>query len=64
MDSFHEHTLYELLEVGPGATLQELERAYRIARVTYQPSSAATYSIFSEEENGYTKESDGLIIER
>lgn len=44
-------TLYEILEVPPDATAPQLERAYRIARSTYQPASTATYSIFSDDEN-------------
>ncbi len=47
-----EQNLYEVLEVSPEATLQEIERAYRIARATYQPSSVATYSLWSEAESG------------
>lgn len=43
---------YEVLEVAQEATPQDIERAYRIARATYQPASTATYSIFSDEENG------------
>ena len=43
---------YEILEVSQEATPQDVERAYRIARATYQPASTATYSIFSDEENG------------
>ena len=43
---------YELLEVARDGTPQQVERAYRIARGTYVPSSAATYSVFSEEESG------------
>jgi curved DNA-binding protein CbpA len=46
-----DQNFYETLEVSPDATLQEIERAYRIARATYHPTSAATYSVFSEEEN-------------
>jgi flagellar biosynthesis protein FlhG len=45
-----ERDFYEVLEVSPEATLQEIERAYRIARATYQPSSVATYSLWSEAE--------------
>ena len=46
-----DQNFYETLEVPQDATLQSIERAYRIARATYQPTSAATYSVFSEEEN-------------
>ena len=47
-----EQNFYEVLEISLDTTLQEIERAYRIARATYQPTSTATYSVFSEEENG------------
>lgn len=46
-----EQNFYEVLEVEPGTTLQQIERAYRIARATYQPGSTATYSLFSDEES-------------
>ncbi len=46
-----EQSYYEVLEVSPEATLQEIERAYRIAKATYQPNSLATYSLFSETES-------------
>ena len=32
-------------------TPQQIERAYRIARATYQPQSTATYSLFSTDES-------------
>jgi curved DNA-binding protein CbpA len=41
---------YELLEAPPDGTPQQIERAYRIARATYSPSSTATYSVFSADE--------------
>ena len=46
-----EQNHYELLEVGQGGSERQLERAYRIARATYEPSSVATYSVFSEKES-------------
>jgi hypothetical protein len=42
---------YEILDVSAEATLPELERAYRIARATYQPGSVATYSVFSDQDS-------------
>jgi curved DNA-binding protein CbpA len=51
MRQLWEQNYYEVLEVTPDTTLREIERAYRIARVTYHPSSGATYSIFSEEDS-------------
>ncbi len=51
MRPLSEQNFYETLEVPPDATLQSIERAYRIARATYHPTSAATYSVFSAEDN-------------
>jgi flagellar biosynthesis protein FlhG len=47
-----EQSYYEILEVKPSVDPGALQRAYVIARSTYQPDSAATYSIFSEEDSG------------
>ena len=41
---------YELLEVSPTATSQEIHRAYERARKVYEPNSIALYSLFSTEE--------------
>jgi curved DNA-binding protein CbpA len=46
-----EMTHYEVLEVGSDAGPEDLERAYRLARVTYAEDSLAIYSIFGEEES-------------
>jgi len=45
-----EQSYYELLEAPAEGTPQQIERAYRIARATYSPSSTATYSVFSADE--------------
>ncbi|HTO53956.1 MAG TPA: helix-turn-helix domain-containing protein [Myxococcota bacterium] len=45
-----EQSYYELLEAAPEGTPQQIERAYRIARATYAPSSTAVYSVFSADE--------------
>jgi curved DNA-binding protein CbpA len=45
-----EQSYYELLEAPTEGTPQQIERAYRIARATYAPSSTATYSVFSADE--------------
>ena len=50
MGHLDEQTHYEVLEVPVDATTVQIERAYRIARTTYQPTSAATYSLLSDEE--------------
>ena len=39
---------YEILEIPPHATREEIERAYRLARATYADDSLAGYSVFSE----------------
>lgn len=46
-----DQNFYEILEIPPDATGKHIERAYRIARATYQPASVATYPIFSDEDN-------------
>jgi hypothetical protein len=46
-----EQNYYDALDVSSDATLQEIERAYWIARSTYQTDSVATYSLFSDQEN-------------
>ena len=42
---------YELLEVSPTATSQEIHRAYERIRRVYEPNSIALYSLFSAEES-------------
>jgi curved DNA-binding protein CbpA len=46
-----EQNFYEILELTSDATDHEIDRAYRIARATYQPASTATYSLFSDADN-------------
>lgn len=41
---------YELLEVSPRATPQDIQRAYDRVRKIYDPNSIALYSLFSQEE--------------
>jgi len=38
---------YELLEVSPRATAQEVHKAYERVRRIYDPNSIALYSLFS-----------------
>ena len=45
-----EQTFYEILEVAPDATPQEIHAAYHRARTTYSPVSPALYSMFTREE--------------
>jgi len=56
MKTLAEMTHYEVLEVGPDAGSEELERAYRLARAAYAEGSLALYSIFSEEESSALRE--------
>ncbi len=46
-----DQNFYQVLELASEATSQDVDRAYRIARATYQPASTATYSLFSDDEN-------------
>jgi curved DNA-binding protein CbpA len=48
--SLAEQNYYELIEAPLDGTPQQIERAYRIARSAYLPSSAATYSLYSSED--------------
>jgi curved DNA-binding protein CbpA len=41
---------YELLEISPTATSQEIHKAYERIRRVYEPNSVALYSLFSPEE--------------
>jgi curved DNA-binding protein CbpA len=41
---------YELLEVSPTATAQEIHKAYERVRRVYEPNSIALYSLFTPEE--------------
>jgi curved DNA-binding protein CbpA len=41
---------YELLEVNPRATTQEIHKAYERVRRIYDPNSIALYSLFSSDE--------------
>lgn len=45
-----ELNFYELLEVEPSATPQDIHRAYDRIRKVYDPNSIALYSLFSPEE--------------
>lgn len=51
MRPLSEQNYYEALDISSDATLQEIERAYWIARSTYQTNSVATYSLYSDQEN-------------
>jgi curved DNA-binding protein CbpA len=41
---------YELLEISPQATSQEIHKAYERIRRVYDPNSIALYSLFTAEE--------------
>lgn len=41
---------YELLNVDRNASIQEIERAYELCKMTYQTESIAHYSLLSEKE--------------
>jgi flagellar biosynthesis protein FlhG len=50
MRELSELSHYEVLEVGPEASVEDLERAYRIMRATFEEDSLATYSVCAPEE--------------
>ncbi len=50
MKNVYDLNYYELLEVSPGASTQEIHRAYERVRRIYEPNSIALYSLFTPEE--------------
>jgi len=50
MKPLSEMTHYEILEISPDATDQEVERAYRMAQATWGVDGLATYSLYEEGE--------------
>jgi flagellar biosynthesis protein FlhG len=56
MKTLAEMTHYEVLEVEPEASSEDLERAYRLACVAYSEDSLATYSIFEEGDSSALRE--------
>ena len=50
MRSLAEQNYYELIEAPIDGSPQQIERAYRIARSAYLPSSTATYSLYTSED--------------
>ena len=56
MKPFSEQTYYEILELEPNATPDQIERGYRVARSTYATDSLATYSVYDESELGALQE--------
>lgn len=56
MKPLSEQNYYETLEVAPGASFEEIERAYKIALTTYAPDSLAGYSVFQEGDSELLRE--------
>ncbi len=50
MKKIEDLNYYELLEVPPTASAQEIHRAYERVRKIYEPNSIALYSLFTPEE--------------
>jgi curved DNA-binding protein CbpA len=50
MKDFREENFYELLDLTPGASQQEVEAAYQRARRIFSPDSVVTYALFQAEE--------------
>jgi DnaJ-class molecular chaperone len=46
----HKQSYYELLEIEPNASQEEILKAYNRARATYGNNSPALYSLFNKEE--------------
>lgn len=50
MSQFADQTFYEILEISPDSSQEEVHRAFQRAKQTYSPNSPALYSVFSKEE--------------
>ncbi len=50
MKKIEDLNFYELLEISPTASIQEIHRAYERIRRVYDPNSIALYSLFTAEE--------------
>ena len=50
MRDIHKQSYYELLEIEPSASQEEILKAYNRARATYGNNSPALYSVFNKEE--------------
>jgi curved DNA-binding protein CbpA len=50
MSHFSGQSFYEILEITPSATQEEIQKAFFKAKSTYSTSSPALYSVFSEDE--------------
>jgi curved DNA-binding protein CbpA len=48
MKALSEQDHYEILEIHSDASLEEIERAYRMSMITYADDSLAGYSVFSD----------------
>lgn len=48
MKPFSDQDHYEILEISRDATLEEIERSFRMAQATYADDSLAGYSVFGE----------------
>ncbi|MBW1713031.1 MAG: helix-turn-helix domain-containing protein [Deltaproteobacteria bacterium] len=51
MKNFRKQNYYELLEVSPVASLEEITRAYQSAMEAFNPDSVAVYSLFDNDED-------------
>lgn len=56
MKSPLEQDHYEVLEVGRAASLEEIERAYRVVRETYDGDNLALYSMFADRDAAQIRE--------
>ncbi len=63
MTSFDHQTHYEILEIRPDASAEDVERAYRMALSTYGSDSMAVYSLLGEEEVSSARERVELAYE-
>ncbi len=56
MKSLDEQDHYEILEIVPGVSQAEIERAYQLNRAAFADDSLALYSIFGETDAGQVRD--------
>ena len=56
MRALEEASHYETLEISEDASLEEVDKAYRILREAYETESLALYSVFSDGDAAVLRE--------
>ena len=63
MKPIREQNFYELFDLKPDATREQIEQAYQLAKKTYGENSLAAYSLFDSDERREAIQKIGLAYE-